>query len=167
VDEDEAKLETARLGGRIDSVSAARSAARASADAEARAKWAVDQKAQASPCAALVYDTLYREGEFVPAGSPVVSLLPPPNIKARFFVPEAAFAAIKAGDTVSVLAGGGRAPLAARVTYLSPQPEYTPPVLYNRDNREKLVYMVEASFAPEAAADLHPGQPVDVEIGAR
>jgi len=53
------------------------------------------------------------------------------------------------------------------VSYLSPQPEYTPPVLYNRDNRAKLVYMVEAVFAPADTADLHPGQPVDVEPAAR
>ncbi len=54
------------------------------------------------------------------------------------------------------------APLDARISYLSPQPEYTPPILYNRDNRSKLVFMVEAVFEGNVARDLHPGQPADV-----
>ncbi len=167
VDEDAARLDTARLGGRPDALAAAEALVRAGADAEAHARWSVEQKAQAAPCAALVYDTLYRVGEFVAAGSPVVSLLPPANIKARFFVAEPDFALLKAGDRVAVGVPGLAAPLEARVSYLSPQPEYTPPVLYNRDNRAKLVYMIEAVFAPGTAADLHPGQPVDVRPEAQ
>jgi len=128
VDEDAARLETARLGGRADAVSAAGALARAAADAVARARWSVDQKAQAAPCAALVYDTLYRVGEFVAAGNPVVSLLPPANIKVRFFVAEPDFAVLKVGDRVSVGVQGLPSPLDATVSYLSPEPEYTPPV---------------------------------------
>src|SRR5207244_2144134 len=107
-------------------------------------------------------DTLYREGEFVTAGSPVVSLLPPENLKGRFFVPEADFAALKAGDRVRVTITGRAQPLDARINYLSSRPEYTPPVLYNRENRAKLVFMVEAAIEAAAARDLNPGQPVDV-----
>lgn len=167
VDEGAAQLETARLGGRSDAVAAAGALVRAAADAEAHARWGVDQKAQASPCDALVYDTLYRQGEFVAAGSPVVALLPPSNIKVRFFVAEPDFALLKAGERVAVGVTGLPSPLEATVSYLSPQPEYTPPVLYNRDNRAKLVYMIEAVFAPGAAADLHPGQPVDVRAAGQ
>jgi HlyD family secretion protein len=167
VEEESAQLETARLGGRPDALEASGAAMRAAGDAEARARWSVDQKAQAAPAAALVYDTLYREGEYVSAGSPVVALLPPGNVKVRFFVPEPDFARIRAGDRVNVGIEGLPSPLAATVSYLSPQPEYTPPVLYNRDNRAKLVYMVEAVFSAGAGSDLHPGQPVDVEPAAR
>jgi HlyD family secretion protein len=167
VEEESAQLETARLGGRPDAVEASGACMRAAGDAEARARWSVDQKAQAAPADGLVYDTLYRQGEYVSAGSPVVALLPPGNIKVRFFVPEPDFARLKAGDRVNVGIEGLPSPLAATVSYLSPQPEYTPPVLYNRDNRAKLVYMVEAVFAAGAGADLHPGQPVDVEPAAR
>ena len=150
-----------------DAIAAAGALVRAAADAEAHSRWSVDQKAQASPCDALVYDTLYREGEFVAAGSPVVSLLPPANIKVRFFVAEPDFALLKAGQRLAVGVTGLASPLEATVSYLSPQPEYTPPVLYNRDNRAKLVFMIEAVFAPGAAADLHPGQPVDVRLAGR
>lgn len=167
VEEDQAKLGTARLGGRPDAVSAAEAALRAATDAESHARWSVEQKAQAAPAAALVFDTLYREGEFVAAGAPVVSLLAPSNVKVRFFVPEAELARVKAGDSVAVRVDGAAAPAQAVVSYVSAQPEYTPPVLYNQENRSKLVFMVEAVFAPEVAAGLHPGQPVDVAPAAR
>jgi HlyD family secretion protein len=156
-----AQLATARLGGRSDLIAAAEAEVASAQAAKARADWAVEQKIQTAPRNALVHDTFYRPGEFVPAGIPVVALLAPELMKVRFFVSEAEFAGIKAGDAVQV-AITGRAPLAATVSYLSPQPEYTPPVLYNRENRSKLVFMVEASFPVNDAADLHPGQPVDV-----
>ena len=167
VEEDVARLSTAQLGGRADAIVASEASVRAAADAEAHAQWSVDQKLQASPVSALVFDTLYREGEFVAAGSPVVALLPPANIKARFFVPESDIARVKAGNPVRVTVPGLAAPLDGTVSYLSPQPEFTPPVLYNQDNRSKLVFMVEAVFPAAAAADLHPGQPVDVEATSK
>lgn len=163
IKEIEAQIATAKLGGRSDAIAAAEADVAASKAALERADWSVNQKTQAAPCDALVYDVLYRVGEFAPAGSPVVSLLPPTNIKVRFFAPEAELASIKAGDTLKVTMTGRDAPIKVRVSYLSPQPEFTPPVLYNRDNRAKLVFMVEAiPVDADAARDLHPGQPVDV-----
>lgn len=161
VSEAAAQLETAQLGGRVDAIAAAEADAAAAQAALDRAGWSVAQKSRAAPQAALVYDTLFREGEFVAAGQPVVSLLPPENIKVRFFVSEADFAALKTGTMVKVSITGQPA-LDARISYLSPKPEYTPPVLYNRENRAKLVFMVEAVFDRVVARDLHPGQPVDV-----
>jgi HlyD family secretion protein len=160
-----AQIATARLGAREDAVRAAESDAAAAAAALERADWSVAQKVQAAPRAGLVYDTLYRAGEFAAAAAPVVTLLPPENLKVRFFVPEAEFAALKAGSRVRVTLTG-RPALEARVSYLSPKPEYTPPVLYNRANRSKLVFMVEALLDPAAARDLHPGQPADVTLVA-
>lgn len=163
VAETEAQLATARLGGRSDIIAAAEADAAAAQAALDRAGWSVAQKNRSAPATALVYDTLFREGEFVAAGQPVVSLLPPANIKVRFFVPEAGLAALKAGALVQVTVTGLPAPLEARISYLSPAPEYTPPILYNRENRAKLVFMIEAVFTdPAAARDLHPGQPADV-----
>ena len=130
----------------------------------AQADWRLRQKTVASTVTGVVTDTNFTRGEWVAAGAPVVSLLPPENIKVRFFVPEAGFGALKAGDAVQVTLSGQPAPLTAHISYLSPQPEYTPPILYNRENRAKLVFMVEAVFDPAAARDLHPGQPVDVTV---
>jgi HlyD family secretion protein len=156
-----AQLATARLGGRPDAIAAAEADAMSAQANKQKTDWSVEQKTQTAPRAALVYDTLYREGEFIPSGSPVVTLLAPDLLKVRFFLPESELAAIKVDDVVKI-AFDGRSPLDARVTYVSPQPEYTPPVLYNRENRSKLVFMVEALFAPADARELHPGQPVEV-----
>jgi HlyD family secretion protein len=161
VEEVSTQLETARLGARADAIAAAEADVSAARAAKEKTDWSVAQKKQAAPRSGLIYDTLYRAGEFVTAGSPVVVLLPPENLKVRFFVPESDFAALKSGDRVRV-AMDGRPAIEAIVSFLSPQPEYTPPVLYNRENRTKLVFMIEATFDGLAARDLHPGQPVDV-----
>jgi HlyD family secretion protein len=129
-----------------------------------KAKWSFDQKQQFAPADAQVHDTLYRAGEWVAAGNPVVVLLPPENLKVRFFVPETALAQIKTGQSVEVSFDGAAKNYSATVNYISTQAEFTPPVLYNRENRAKLVYMIEAKFSPEDAAALRPGQPVDVEL---
>ena len=162
VEEAKAQLTTAQLGARTDAIKAAEAEAAAAAAVKERADWAVSQKTQSAPAAALVSDTLFREGEFVPVGSPVIALLPPENLKVRFFVPETDFAALKPGDRVRVSITGRSAPIEGRVNYLSPRPEYTPPILYNRDNRAKLVFMVEAAIDAAIARELNPGQPVDV-----
>ena len=159
-----AQLDTAQLGARSDAIAAAEADVSAAKAALDRAGWAVAQKIQTAPRAGLVYDTLYREGEYVAAALPVVALLPPENMKVRFFVPEADYGALKIGGTVKVTLTGRSEPLDARISYLSPKPEFTPPVLYNRDNRSKLVFMIEATFDAAAARDLHPGQPVDVAL---
>jgi HlyD family secretion protein len=164
VEELVAQLATAQLGGRTDAITAAEADVAAAAAAKERAEWGVMQKTQVAPRAALVYDTLYREGEFLSAGTPAVSLLPAENLKVRFFVPETEFATLKTGDRLRVTITGRPSPLEAEVNYLSPRPEFTPPILYNRDNRAKLVFMVEASMDPAIARDLHPGQPVDVAL---
>jgi HlyD family secretion protein len=129
-----------------------------------KARWSFDQKQQFAPANAFVHDTLYRVGEWVASGNPVVELLPPGNLKVRFFVPQAALPKIKPGQTVSVTFDSGRRAYSATVNYISTQAEFTPPVLYNRENRAKLVFMIEAKFSPADAADLRPGQPVDVKL---
>lgn len=159
-----AQLDTAQLGARSDTIAAAEADVSAAQAALDRAGWAVAQKTQTATRAGLIYDTLYREGEFVAAAMPVISLLPPENMKVRFFVPEADYGALKTGGLVKVALTGRSEPLEARISYLSPKPEFTPPVLYNRENRSKLVFMVEATFDATVARDLHPGQPVDVTL---
>lgn len=159
-----ADLETAKLGGREDAVRAAQAAVESQTAALDKARWSFDQKEQFAPTNALVQDTLYRAGEWVAAGNPVVELLPPTNIKVRFFVPQAVLPRIKPGQTVSVSFDGGQRAYPATVNYLSSQAEFTPPVLYNRENRAKLIFMIEAKFSPADAAELRPGQPVDVEL---
>jgi HlyD family secretion protein len=130
----------------------------------AKADWSFEQKEQFAPTNAFVQDTLYRVGEWVAAGKPVVQLLPLANLKVRFFVPETALPKIHPGQTVSVLFDGGKHDYAATVNYISTEAEFTPPVIYSQENRAKLVYMIEAKFSPADATDLRPGQPVDVRL---
>jgi len=103
------------------------------------------------------------EGEWVPAGRPVVSILPPGNVKARFYVPETVLGSLQVGRKIEIRCDGCPAPLEAQISYLSSQAEYTPPVLYTREQRQKLLFLVEARIA-QGAAPLHPGQPVDVRL---
>jgi len=157
-----ADLETARLGGRADEILAARAEVQAAAARVEQARWNLDQKFQAAPRQGLVFDTLFRVGEWVPAGRPVVVLLPPENIKVRFFVPEKVVGSLAVGEQVLVSFDSGGAPIAATISFISPEAEYTPPVIYSSQSRAKLVFMVEARPEPGAADRLHPGQPVDV-----
>ncbi|HLW34328.1 MAG TPA: efflux RND transporter periplasmic adaptor subunit [Chthoniobacterales bacterium] len=129
--------------------------------------WSFDQKKQDAPQSGLVYDTLFRQGEWVAAGKPVVVLLPPQNIKVRAFVPETLVGAIQYGETAQVKVDGVEEPFTGKVSYISPKAEYTPPVIYSRETRAKLVFMVELIFDAQAAANLHPGQPVDVKFGSK
>jgi HlyD family secretion protein len=98
------------------------------------------------------------------AGAPVVSLLPPANVLVRFFVPEAALSAIHRGDRVALRCDNCPLDLAATVSFVSPQAEYTPPVIYSEASRAKLVYLVEARPQPEQATLLNPGQPIEVRL---
>src|SRR5437762_10158798 len=129
--------------------------------------WSFDQKKQAAPQSGLVYDTLFRQGEWVAAGQPVVVLLPPQNIKVRAFIPETRVGSIHYGKTTQVKVDGVKEPFVGKVSYISPKAEYTPPVIYSRETRAKLVFRVELIFDTKAAADLHPGQPVDVEFKSK
>jgi HlyD family secretion protein len=65
---------------------------------------------------------------------------------------------------VQVFADGAREAVAGKVSFISPRAEYTPPVIYSRENRSKFVFMVEALFEAGVAERLHPGQPVDVRF---
>ena len=160
----EADLKTALLGSRSDLVAAAEAEVRAKEAALAKAEWDLAQKRQVAPKAGFVFDTLYREGEWVPAGRPVVVLLPPDHIKVRAFVSQTRLGAIKLRDPVQVMVDGVQGSISGQVGYISPKAEYTPPVLYSQGSRDKLVFMIEVLFDQAAAVNLHPGQPVDIRF---
>lgn len=128
----------------------------------AQADWRLAQRHVTAPMAAEVADTYAVPGEMIDAGTPVVELLPPGNILVRFFVPETALAGIHLGERLSMHCDNCARDLIARVTFIAPQPEYTPPVIYSEQTRDKLVYMIEAHPAFAQATLLHPGQPVTV-----
>ena len=160
----EHRLDTARLGGREGMIAAAAAAVEAAQTRGTAAEWNLNQKTQRAPDDARVHDTLYLAGEWVPPGRPVVMLLPSQNIKIRFFIPEGDLQRVQIGDLIEVAISGRDTPLTGRINYIATAPEFTPPAIYNRENRAKLVFMVEGTFDPEIAGTLHPGQPADVRL---
>lgn len=161
VNELEAQLKVARLPGRDEQINAAEAAIAAAQGTLAQADWRLAQKSGFAPVAGMVVDTLFRPGEVVPAGAPIVQLLPPENIKIRFFVPEEVVAKIAIGQAVDVDCDGCGARVPATVRFIAPQAEYTPPVIYSREQRTRLVFLVEARPTERAEA-LRVGQPADV-----
>jgi len=149
--------------GREDELHAAEGDIKANEAALAQAQWRLDQKTLTAPTSALVADTYFNPGESIAANQAVVSLLPPENIKVRFFVAQEDLARLPIGARILVHCDGCPATIPAVVRFVSPQAEDTPPVLYNRENRNKLVFMLEARPTERAEA-LRPGQPVDVTI---
>lgn len=153
----EASIASAGLAGREDALLAAEARVR-------QAEASLAEKSVAAPQAGRIEDIYYRVGEWVAAGSPVVSLLPPENRRLRFFVPEPVLGQLRPGQRVRVHCDGCDAAIEARLSFIASQAEYTPPVIYSRQQRAQLVYRVEASPDPTDALRLHPGQPVDVEL---
>jgi len=157
-------LATLEAGARPDEIKAAEHEAAAAREALAQADWRLRQRSVASNVAGMVTDTMFVRGEWVPAGSPVVSILPPANVKARFFVPESQVGQLRLGQAVRLACDGCGEPITAPISFIAPQAEFTPPVIYSKDNRTKLVFLVEARPAADDAVRLHPGQPVDVTL---
>ncbi|MCK5909617.1 MAG: HlyD family efflux transporter periplasmic adaptor subunit [Caulobacter sp.] len=148
------------LGARSDAVAAAEAAVALAEQGLAAAQSRLDQISPRAPAAARVQDVFYQPGEWVAANQPVVALLADERVRLRFFVPESELNRYPVGTTVRFTCDGCRAPRAARINYVSPRAEFTPPVIYSREARQRLVFLVEAR--PEAGPPLAPGQPVDI-----
>ncbi|KAF0812260.1 Multidrug resistance protein MdtN [Andreprevotia sp. IGB-42] len=155
-------LVVAELPGRPAQLRAQAAQVAAASAALAQADWKLQQKTVTAPAAALVTDTLYRQGEWVAAGNPIVRLLPPQNVKVRFFVPETQLGRWRNGQPVRLHCDGCSNDIAATVSFIATEAEFTPPVIYSEENRSKLVFMLEAHPALADAGKLHPGQPVEV-----
>ena len=121
----------------------------------------VNQLEPVAPTDGRVEDVFYQRGEWVSANQPVVSLLPDAKVKVRFFVPEQEVSRYREGRNVRFTCDGCARALTATIRYVSPRPEFTPPIIYSRDSRDRLVFMVEAY--PKQPRALQPGLPVDVE----
>lgn len=162
----DAALASAELSARSDALAAARQdilIAQAGVD---DAQWALDQNAPTAPEDALVHDTYFQPGEWVPAGAPVVSLLPPSNRKLRFFVPEPVVSRLRVGQSVTIACDGCDTSLSGEISHIAAQAEFTPPVIYSKDQRAKLVFRIEARLPPDEAAKLAPGLPIEVQLSS-
>ena len=156
------QIEVARMSGRSEDIDAARFAvqqARAQLDNATARQTRTRVSASATGRISEVY---YRPGEIVPPGKAVVSLLPPENLKLRFFVPQSVLPSLKIGGTVAVGCDGCANKLTAKISFISQTAEFTPPVIYSLEERQKLVFKIEAR--PEHPELYRVGQPISVDV---
>jgi HlyD family secretion protein len=153
------RLNVAQLGARTDQARAAQAQADQAQAGVTEADVRAAQLSPTAPVAGRIEDVFYRPGEWAAANSPVVALLPDDRIRLRFFVPETELPRYRPGVSVRFACDGCNGGTAT-VTYVSPRPEFTPPVIYSRGNRERLVFMVEA--LPDEPSVMAPGQPVEI-----
>lgn len=155
------QITVAQLASRDEDIAAARESVAAAQARQTASETKLARRKLVSPVTGPVQQIYYRPGEMVPAGRPVVSILPPGNLKIRFFVPEAMLPQIALGDAVDVTCDGCT-PVRARVSFIAHSAEYTPPVIYSLEERNKLVFMIEART--DAPQGLRVGQPVSVAL---
>ncbi|KRB29520.1 hemolysin secretion protein D [Mesorhizobium sp. Root695] len=128
-----------------------------------QAQWRLSKRVLAAPSSGRVNDVIRNPGDTAGPTAPVISILPDGAVKLSVYIPESAFSSVKVGTLLGVHCDGCGPDVKARVSYVSPDPEFTPPVIYSLENRQKLVYLVEAR--PERdAGPLQPGQIVDVDL---
>lgn len=158
------QLKARQLPARQDEISKQFSQVEAAKLERDKARWDFQQTMIIAPVSARVYDIIYRDGERPAANSPIISLLPPDNIKVRFFIPESMLGNFKVGTKVRLLCAGCANNSPGVINYISHEAEFTPPVIYSTKRREKLIFMAEAVPSREQAVRMKIGQPFDVEI---
>ena len=158
-----ANLAVARLPARAEAIRAAEGQMERARAALAQAEWRLGQRTVAAPASGRIAEAIRHPGDIAGPSAPILSLLPDGAVRLKFYVPEPQFSSVTVGAVLSVQCDGCPSGLTARVTYASPEPEFTPPVIYSLETRQKLVHLVEARPEGDAAA-LKPGQIVDVRM---
>ncbi len=159
----EANLEVAQLPARADTIAAAKAGVEQAEAVLANADWRLAKRTIESPVTGHVFDVVRHAGETAGPQAPILSILPDGATKLRLYVPETALSSISLGMALDVRCDGCEPGMTATINYISDEPEFTPPVIYSLENRQKLVYLVEAK-PDEAARPLKPGQIVDAVI---
>ncbi len=154
-----AKLTT----GRDQAIAAARAAMQAAQASLAQANWRLNERSLFAGTTGTISDIIYRPGEIVAAGGPVALIISPNYTKARFYISQADLSRFSLGTAVNINCDGCKQPITANVTYIAPDAEFTPPVIYSDTARTKLVFLVEARAAG-GNMPIQPGQPISVTI---
>ena len=160
----QANLDLAKLGSRTSQIRAQKAKIAFLFSKQKEAEWVIAQKSFYAPADGVIFDTYFRLGEFVDANRPVAALLTPENIRIEFFVPADVLPRLSVGQNIAFDCDGCSKNSAAKIQYISPEAEYLPPLVYSRQNMDKLVFRIKASIlAPEL---FKPGQPVVVTVSA-
>lgn len=156
------EIEVAQLGSRTHQIEAANQEVKAAQAELDKARYRLEKRSVVAPAEGQVSEIVTRPGEVVAAGVPVVTMLPPGNLKVRFYVPQARMAQLGRGDAVTITCDGCPGPAQAHISFIADEVEYTPPVIFSDQSREKLMVMMEAR-TDKPVDFLRPGLPVDVE----
>ncbi len=157
----EKQLQAAKLGAREDQARAAQDRVRQAEAVLGAAEARLTDLSPSAPSGGRIEDVFFQPGEWVPANQPVMSFISDDRVRLRFFAPETEIAAYAVGKEVAFSCDGCATGLTGKITYVSPRPEFTPPVIYSRENRDRMVFLVEAQ--PKSREGLTPGQPIDVK----
>jgi HlyD family secretion protein len=159
------QVDAALLIGRSQEINAAEAAMKQARAQLAQLDIRIGRQKVFAPAAGVVQDVFFRPGEMVNAAQPVLSLLPPENRKARFYVPQSKLALMRLGQRVGVSCDGCADGLYARVFFIAGQEEFTPPVIFSDQERDKLVFKIEARMEG-AARELPLGLPLRIRLDA-
>lgn len=162
-----ANLAVARLAAREEEIKAAQNQVAQAQAALDQAKWRLGQRKLTAPAAGIVTDLIRHPGELAGPAAPALTILPDGAVKLMIYVPEALLFGTTVGTQLDVRCSGCPDGMTATVSYVSQEPEFTPPVIYSAQTRQKLVYLVEARPEGGPATRLQPGQIVDVMLRGR
>jgi HlyD family secretion protein len=164
----DANLAEAKMGARENVIAAQKALVESDIAAVNKAEWTLTQKTvYAQPNESFVFDTLHEKGEFIPAGEAVIVLLPRETFKVIFFIPQHTLSQVHMDEKIHFTCDACHATYEANISFIAPDPEYTPPVIFSKETRDKLVYRIEAKIVPEAITKINVGQPVDVKIAVK
>lgn len=161
------ELEAAKLPARQWQIQEAKAQALSNYYQYLTKKWDLDQARITAPISGQLFDTFYKTGEYVQKGQPIVALFNPNDIKLIFFIPQRMLSQIKLGNIVEFSSLGHQHKMRAKISYISPSAEYTPPVIYSESVNEDLTYKIEASVSADMARKIHPGQPTTVYLSTK
>ncbi|WP_133130698.1 HlyD family secretion protein [Legionella yabuuchiae] len=153
-------LQLAQLGSREEQINAQQAKIEAMEAKLELAVWQLSKKIVFAPKDGVILDTYYQEGEFVGAQQPVLALLAPEDIRIEFFVPVQQLPSIHLNQTLYFTCEGCKQEFKAEISYISPEAEFIPPLVYSRENSDKLVFRVKAAIANSTR--FKPGQPIRI-----
>lgn len=127
-------------------------------------QWQVARKENYATDSGIIFDTYFTQGEYAQAGQPVVSLITPQNIKVIFFVPEKDLSKIQLNHKIKLLTNGNALLGTGTIRYISNTAQYTPPIIFSREDRQSLIFRVEAGLDKPDLNQVHLGQPVSLRL---
>jgi HlyD family secretion protein len=163
IGQSEANLAVGRLPARSEAINAAQNAVKVAQTVLDQARWRLSKRSIEAPAPGRVTDIIRNPGDVAGPSAPVITMLPDGAVKLKVYIPQESFSAVTVGSLLNVRCDGCAPGIKARVSYVSPDPEFTPPVIYSLETRQKLVFLVEA-HPVDPNSPLQPGQIVDVDL---